>query len=189
MCRVEHHFLAGALARLPAQPWIWLSPDAGWWPDPVPAGRGVRLSRQGPGYVGDVHCDVPLPLASESVNAIVLQHLPLASSTALLAECERVLMPGGRLWVTTLNPCSPYRLRWQRQRPAAALPLRWRTALVRSGLHCGDARYLGSLWGTDGRSRGLGLLRASCVLEAEKRVGAMVGPIPAPVRWRAPVAT
>ncbi len=189
MRRIEHHYLATQLARMPAQPWLWLGPSSDWWPTPPPPGRGLRLHREGDGYLGDLRCRLPLPLPGEAVNAIVLQHAPLAGSRELIAECARVLMPGGRLWLTTLNPFSPYRLRWRRHRPDPLLLARCRHLLRESGLQYAPPHYLGPLWGEEGRGHGPALLRASCLLEAEKRVAAAVGPSAVPVGWRGQVVT
>ncbi|MCC7247407.1 MAG: hypothetical protein IT473_02170 [Lysobacter sp.] len=79
-------------------------------------GRGLRLCISAEGWRGPILCRLPLPIATESLGAVVLQHvtsLRNAGSGALLAECARALVPGGRLHLLALNPISPYRLRWQ----------------------------------------------------------------------------
>ncbi|MGV8960840.1 MAG: hypothetical protein ACOH1V_10690 [Stenotrophomonas sp.] len=191
--QLEHHHLREQLHRLPSQPWLWLSPVTGWTPSPVPAGRGIRLHAAQPegDFDGDLRCRLPLPMPGESVNAIVIQHAGSADLAALIAECSRLLMPGGRLWMTQLNACSPYRVRWQRQGVRPASLLRCRSLLQREGLLCGPVRYLGPLWSERAGVGGSALppLRAVCVLEAEKRVAGMITPVAVPVGWRGPVAT
>ncbi|WP_305805586.1 class I SAM-dependent methyltransferase [Stenotrophomonas sp. YIM B06876] len=190
--QLEHHHLREQLHRLPSQPWLWLSPTTGWTPSPLPAGRGVRLhATAGNGFQGDLRCRLPLPMPGEAVNAIVIQHADRADLAALIAECSRLLMPGGRLWMTQLNSCSPYRVRWQRHGLRPASLLRCRSLLQREGLLCGPVRYLGPLWGERAGATGSALpsLRAVCVLEAEKRVAGMTPSGVVPVGWRGPVAT
>ncbi len=192
MRAVEQAHLLEQLQGVPAQPWLWLSPCASWIPEPVPAGRGMRLSRatDGRGWQGDVRCGLPLPLPAEAVNAIVLQHAALPDLDMLFSECERVLMPGGRLWLTLLNRCSPYRAHWQWRgaRPPSAT---WcRMLLQREGLQCRAVRRLGPLWRTAAGVGAVPLLRAVCVLEFEKRTLAGLGPeVARPLGWRKPVAT
>ncbi len=191
LCVLERQLLLPQLAALPVQPWLWVAPSPGWLQDAQAAGRGLRLYRNGPGYAGDTRCALPLPLANESVNAIVLQHVTAADADALLDECERVLMPGGHLWLTSLNPFSPYRVRWRQHGLVVRTPQRLRQLLDRHGLDCGQTRYLGPLWqGEGGRARpGWAPLRAACLFHAEKRTLALPGPTPLPVRWHGTVAT
>ncbi|MBN6149248.1 hypothetical protein JR065_02750 [Xanthomonas sp. AmX2] len=195
LLQAEQPLILEALLGRPAQPWLWLSPVPSAPPPRELPGRGVRLHRTPGGFAGDLNCALPLPLSSESVNAIVLQHVAAADAAALLEECERVLMPGGQLWLFALNAMSPYRLRWRRQGLVAHHPGHWRDLLARAGLPCiDDIRYLGPVWPTRG---GVGSatsgapLRAVCVLHAEKRTAAGIGPIPvrAPVRWRGSAAS
>ncbi|MET0551096.1 MAG: hypothetical protein ABW002_17705 [Xanthomonas sp.] len=195
LLQAEQPLILDALLKRPAQPWLWLAPV----PLPPPGrelpGRGVRLHRSACGYAGDLVCTLPLPLPSESVNAIVLQHVLAADAAALLEECERILMPGGRLWLFALNAMSPYRLRWRRQGLVARPPGRWRGLLEQVGLPCVEQlRYLGPVWPTRGGvgpTTSTAPLRAVCLLQAEKRTAAGIGPIPlrAPVRWRGSVAS
>lgn len=180
------------LSARPAQPSLWLAPTAES-PAGTPANafsRRLRLWPGGGGFEGDVRCGLPLPLPSEAFGTIVIQHvLEAGGDDGLLDECMRVLAPGGRLWLFTLNPLSPYRLRWR----SAPLQVRdatgWRERLRRAGLHPSEAEddYLGPIWrtvatpaqSTPSRNR----LRAVCVLEAEKRVAALIPPAPAGRRW------
>ncbi|MGH8053315.1 MAG: hypothetical protein ACREP4_05270 [Stenotrophomonas sp.] len=179
---------------MPAQPWLWLAPSAAWLPEQAPPGRGIRLHQmgQGSGWQGEVRCGLALPLPAEAVNAIVIQHAAPADLDALLAECARVLMPGGRLWMTVLNRYSPYRAHWQWQGAQPASVARTRVLMKRQGLRCQSIGYHGPLWSQTGAAAGTSLpaLRALCVLEAEKRTEAFIGPMKASqVGWRRPMAT
>lgn len=194
MRAAEQRHLLDQVRNFPAQPWLWLAPCATWLPEESPNGRGVRLHRaaDGRGWGGDVCCALPLPLPSEAVSAIVLQHVATLELEPLLSEVARVLMPGGRLWMTLLNRYSPYRARWQWQgaRPPSATHCQLR--LRREGLRVRSIRHFGPLWSESGRAGGKALpgLRAVCVLEFEKRAAAFIGPEPVrPVGWRGPLAT
>ena len=117
----ERRWLANQLAARPARPWLWLQPEASPPADgPIRHARGLRLHDCGQGYAGSLRCALPLPLASECLGDIVLQHPQPARADALLEECARVLVEGGRLWLFLLNPWSPYRLRMAGPLPAAA---------------------------------------------------------------------
>ena len=140
---LERQLLLPQLSVLPAQPWLWIAPSACWLDDAQLGGRGLRLFRQGQGYAGDTRCALPLPLANESVNAIVLQHVTTGDADQLLDECERVLMPGGHLWLSSLNPFSPYRTHWRQHGLVVRTPQRIRLLLGRHGLECDDMRYIG----------------------------------------------
>lgn len=131
-----------------------------------------------------------MPLANESVNAIVLQHVTTGDADLLLDECERVLMPGGHLWLSSLNPFSPYRTHWRQHGLVVRTPQRIRLLLGRHGLECDDMRYLGPLWRGAGsrRPRGWGPLRAACLFHAENARWPCL-PKPLPVRWHGTVAT
>lgn len=188
---LERQLLLPALSALPTQPWLWIAPSAAWLADAQLGGRGLRLYRQGHGYAGQARCGLPLPMANESVNAIVLQHVTAGDADALLDECERVLMPGGHLWLSSLNPFSPFRARWRQHGLVVRTPQRIRQLLGRHGLECDDVRYLGPVWQGSGSRRRTGWapLRAACLFHAEKRTLALPGPTPLPVRWRGTVAT
>jgi SAM-dependent methyltransferase len=190
LLQIERRVARAALERRPAQPWLWLSSAAVGEAGP---GRGLRLRRSGDGYDGDVRCGLPLPLPSESIQAIVVQHAVGSDAAAFLEECARVLAPGGRLWLFTLNPYSPYRLRWRRRGPRAWRPERWRGLLQQAGLYCPPEAqsYLGPAWrvAEEGATPAPAPWRAVCMFEAEKRASVPLGPAPAQVRWRRPVAT
>jgi SAM-dependent methyltransferase len=190
----EHQHLLERLRSVPAQPWLWLAPSPVWLPEQAPPGRGMRLHRMPDGreWRGDLRCGLPLPLPAEAVNAIVIQHAEPADLAPLLAECARVLMPGGRLWMTVLNRYSPYRAHWQLQGARPVSVARTRVLLKRQGLRCHSIGHHGPLWSPSGGTAGttLSALRALCVLEAEKRTEALIGPIKASqVGWRRPMAT
>jgi hypothetical protein len=195
LLHAEHAGILNGLRSRPAQPWLWIGPGQPAAEKPDLQARGIRLRPEaGPAFEGDLRCALPLPLVAESVQSIVLQHVPLPGVEALLAECERILMPGGRLWLYALNPFSPYRLRWRRHGPQVLQPLRWRTLVQAAGLRClGQAGYVGAAWRIEGaleaEAAGSAPWRAVCVLEAEKRVVAPIGLTPASVGWRRPVAT
>jgi len=191
---VEQAGILAGLRSRPAQPWLWIAPVPPLDPRPDLDARGFRLRWRGTGYEGDLRCGLPLPLAAESVQSIVLQHVPVGRLDELLGECERVLMPGGRLWLYALNPYSPYRLRWQRRGLRTLRPLTWRQRVQAAGLRClGQEGYLGPAWridtGVDVQAPTPLPWRAVCVLEAEKRVAAGIGPIPATVRRLRPAVT
>lgn len=184
-----------------ALPWLWIgpaqAPDAAGDTSALPVlaqsaaetaaampsaampsaaiGRGLRLSLSTDGWSGPIRCRLPLPIATESLGAVVLQHvtsLQNAGSGALLAECARALVPGGRLHVLALNPLSPYRARWQGRGLRAADAARLRQLLRDVGLNPEPfAQGVGPQWSmelSELPQAGLGL-RAAYVQRAEKR--------------------
>jgi SAM-dependent methyltransferase len=160
-----------ALAERRGHPWLWLSPVA----QPLEVeGLGMQLHPGHDGWKGAVRCDLPLPLPSESVATVVVQHVaPIGrASRALVQECARVLIPGGRCWLYGLNPLSPYRWRWTGSGLRASEPMPWRWRLREAGLDPDPvSEGLGPRWRLDGREgsqHGLGL-RAAYLLRAEKR--------------------
>lgn len=171
----ERTAVADALAAHPVVglPWLWMSPVAD---GEAPAGRGLRLNGTGAAWDGPIVCALPLPLASESLGAIVLQHLAFITSderSRLLGECARLLVPGGRLAVFALNPLSPYRLRLRRGRPQVEDPAAWRRGMAEAGLSPeSSAQGLGPQWSpmaSPSLQSGPGL-RAAYLQRAEKRV-------------------
>ena len=169
-------------------PWLWLAPLAE--PEdapPRPDGRGLRLWASTDGWCGDARCALPLPLAGESVGTVVLQHVlaPGDAGRELLAECTRVLVPGGRLALFALNPLAPYRWRWRGSGLKASEPLVWRRRLREAGLQPEPlSQGVGPGWRQAATSRvqaGAGL-RAAYLIRAEKRAFPMT-----PVRQRRPV--
>ena len=118
---------------------------------------------------------MPLPIASEAVGTVVLQHVgdALADPATLLAECTRVLLPGGRLWLLALNPLAPYRWRWSRNGVRGLEPISWRRRLRTAGLVPEVvSQGVGPRWriaSSPDLQDGAGL-RAAFLLRAEKRV-------------------
>lgn len=170
----ERTAVADALAAHPVVglPWLWLSPIAD---GEAPDGRGLRLNGAGCGWQGPIICALPLPLASESLGAIVLQHLPFETQderSRLLEECARLLVPGGRLAVFALNPLSPYRLRLRRGRPRVEDPAGWRRGMAEVGLAPeASAHGIGPQWSpmaSPSLQSGPGV-RAAFLQRAEKR--------------------
>lgn len=171
----EVELLRLAARERPGQPGLWLQPGAIDVGDTdcldVP---GLRLHAAGDGFSGDIRCGSALPLASESCGVVVLQHLADISThpAALLAECARVLVPGGRLWLLALNPLAPYRLRWRGQGPRAAEPVTWRRRLRTAGLAPDPvSQGIGPTWAisVNGHLQDGAGLRAAFLLRAEKR--------------------
>ncbi len=163
-----HH----ALAERPGQAWLWLAPAAS---AVVTQGHGLQLLCSGQDWHGPVHCRLPLPLANQTVATVVLQHVAQGGTRgrALLDECARVLLPGGRLWLFALNPLAPYRWRWNGMGLSATEPMLWRRRLRTAGLHPDPvSQGLGPRWRIQSAptlQHGPGL-RAAYVLRAEKRV-------------------
>jgi len=168
----ETDSILAALHEREGHGWLWLATTGS---QGAPGGRGLRLTAAGSGWDGPVRCQTPLPLANESVATVVVQHAGQrgAGAGALVAECARVLVPGGRLWLYALNPVSPYRLRWTGWAVQASEPMPWRRHLREAGLQP-DAisQGVGPRWRIEtspALQQGPGL-RAAWVLRAEKRV-------------------
>ena len=167
---VEGTAMARVLTIGPALPWAWLGVADAAPPEPGDR-RGVLLRRDGRGFTGSVRCALPLPIASESLGALLLQHLldDGVAADALLGECERVLAPGGTLWLATLNPWSPYRARWLGTGLRARDPGHWQAALRRAGfaLDSVSLQWLGPHWRPAHGEAGIGAadrLRAGMAL-------------------------
>jgi SAM-dependent methyltransferase len=171
-----------ALAERPALPWLWLGPV-----EQVTRvdGDGLHLVASGDGWSGAAHCGLPLPLASESIGVVVLQHVAArgAAGRGLFAECARVLAPGGRLWVFALNPLAPYRWRWRGAGLGASEPLTWRRRMRDAGLAPEPvSQGLGPRWqvGVAHEPQNGPGMRAAYAIRAEKRAWPLT-----PVRQRA----
>lgn len=172
--------VARVLAACPALPWLWLGIPAAVPPN---APRGVRLHLSASGFSGDLRCALPLPVASECFGAIFLQHAldDGHAGQAMLDECARLLAPGGTLWLATLNPWSPYRVRWTGSGLRARSPGRWQAALRRAGFTPGSIRlqWLGPQWQPSAAEAGVGLadrFRGGVALSAGKQVQAVIPP-------------
>lgn len=191
---VEHaataRVLAGATAAAPG--WLWLGVP-GATPPESERRRGLLLRRGVDGFGGDVRCALPLPLASESLGVVLLQHVldDATPGDPLLEECERVLAPGGVLWLAVLNPWSPYRMRWARSGLHAHDPGRWQRRLRRAGFAVDSLslQWLGPRWRSAHGDVGVGAadrLRAGVALTVSKRTLAIVPPAPLrKLRWQA----
>mgnify|MGYP000983197614 CR=1 FL=1 len=184
--------LQALAARVP-QPWLWLAPPgepAALPPDAPP--RGLLLRRgEGDALTGPVRCNLSLPLPTETMGMVVVQHVQEAEGgEALLEECARVLQPGGRLCLFALNPFSPYRLRWRKSGLAVRDPAGWQERLREHGLTpLGPASPCGPVWRGAQPARWPAGLRAACLVQAEKRVANLIPPAPARRAWRAAPAS
>jgi hypothetical protein len=190
----EQALIGSAMASRPAQQhWLWLAPR-----EPRPGildlpRRTLVLHRQQEGFSGALRCGLELPLPDESIGNLVLQHALDDGVGGLLDECARVLEPGGRLWLFTLNPWSPYRARWRHSGLQARDPQAWRRTLRSLGLqpHADAVGYLGPVWRMpSGDPANLAKprssrLRAVCLLEFEKRSAALIPPAPVARQWQA----
>ncbi len=188
---VEAVAMTRVLAIGPALPWAWLGVAGATAPEANDR-PGLRLQRDGGGLTGAVRCALPLPIANEALGAVLLQHLldDGVSAGHLLAECERVLAPGGTLWLATLNPWSPYRARWLGTGLKARNPGHWQAALRRAGfaLDSVSLQWLGPIWTPASGEAGIGAadrLRAGVALTISKRVHAAIPPRPLrSLRWQ-----
>lgn len=186
----EQSLIGAAMAsRAVQQPWLWLAPPA---PGPgtfeLPR-RTLLLHRLQDRFSGSLHCGLPLPLPNESIGNLIVQHALDDGVDGLLDECARVLEPGGRLWLFTLNPWSPYRARWRHSGLVARDVQGWRRTLRGLGLQAcaGGVAYLGPVWRmSSGPAQSTsGRLRAVCLMEFEKRSAALIPPAPVARQWQA----
>ena len=137
--------------------------------------RELALVVRDGAFHGPLRCGLPLPLSSDSVGTVVLQHVadgPVVPAVAL-EEAARVLVPGGRLWLLALNPLAPYRWRWSGRGPVASEPVAWRRRLRAAGLEPeAVSQGVGPRWDILPNAtlqQGAGM-RAAFLLRAEKRV-------------------
>jgi SAM-dependent methyltransferase len=181
---------AAMIARPALQPWLWVGPMLSMPQDPATfPPRSLVLGRSGARFAGSLRCGLPLPLPNESVGNVILQHALDGSDDGLLEECERVLEPGGRLWLFTLNAWSPYRARWRRNGLVVRDVPAWQKSLRALGLQpCGrEVDHLGPVWRPSADTTHSAVpdrLRAACLLEAEKRTAAIIPPAPVKRHWR-----
>ncbi|SFK76722.1 Methyltransferase domain-containing protein [Lysobacter sp. cf310] len=189
---VESAAMARVLAGCQAMPWAWIGVDATSPPGGTST-RGVRLRRQGLGFDGAFRSVLPLPLASEALGAVLLQHVldDGIDPMPLLDECARVLAPGGTLWLAALNPWSPYRARWARSGLHAYNTGAWQSMLRGAGFAADSVslQWLGPLWRPAHGAVGIGAadrLRAGIGLTVSKRVHALIPPARLRnLRWQA----
>ncbi|MGY0558276.1 MULTISPECIES: hypothetical protein [unclassified Lysobacter] len=179
------------LDACPAMPWLWIGVPAAV--PPVAGRRGIVLHRNQHDLVGTVRCALPLPLATETCGAVLLQHAldDGDGGLALLEECARVLAPGGTLWLATLNPWTPYRFRWMGTGLRARDPGRWQRVLRQTGFSGSSIRlqWLGPHWRVGTGETGVAAVdrfRAAMAFTVSKRVLASVTPTPLrQLRWQA----
>ncbi|MFC0677547.1 hypothetical protein ACFFGH_06770 [Lysobacter korlensis] len=174
--------LSSATAAAPG--WLWLGVP-GATPPESDRRRGLLLRPGASGLEGDVRCSLPLPIASESLGVVLLQHVldDAAPGDPLLDECSRVLGPSGVLWLAVLNPWSPYRARWLRSGLRAHDPGRWQRRLQRAGFAVDSLglQWLGPRWRSAHGDVGVGAvdrLRAGVALTISKRTHAVIPPAP-----------
>lgn len=169
LAAAQSPLLLRCLASRPHQPMLWLGPGAGW-PAPRPQiARLLALHGDGRRYAGDLCATLPLPLANASIGTLVLQHPPAPHAAALLADCQRLLLPGGVvLLVVGRRVCTSRVL--HPGLPLWAAPAGgWRGLLADNGLQLRAVHRF---------DPGLPLSGACVVLEAEKRTLAPIGPRP-----------
>lgn len=181
----EADALRQAFAERRGPPWLWLSPSAQALVTPD---SGIVLRGHGQGFSGDVRCGTSLPLASEAIATVILQHAAEEGLAwqELLEECARVLLPGGRLWVFALNPLSPYRRHWLGDGVRVVEPVTWRRRMRIHGLQPeAVSQGVGPRWRTapaPDLQTGAGI-RAAYLLRAEKRVAPLTPVRQRAVRW------
>jgi len=169
MATAQSGLLLQCLARRPHLPVLWLAPHPGWPVRQHPCGRSIVLHGNGQQWRGDLQAALPLPLANASIGTIVLQHPPAAQAAALLADCQRLLLPGGVLLLVVGRRMCPGRVLHPGLPLWAAPAGGWRGALAASGLQLRAVHRFG---------KGLQLSDACVALEAEKRTLAPIGPRP-----------
>ncbi|WP_330969765.1 methyltransferase domain-containing protein [Lysobacter sp. A3-1-A15] len=132
-------------------------------------------------FAGDLRCELPWPIASDTVGMVLVQHAAeeVRDPRMLLDECARVLVPGGTLWLSVLNPLSPFRGRWWRGGLHASALGTWQSRLRRSGLvpDSLSVQWLGPYWRTDRHDSGVAArdrLRAAVAITVVKRVHAAI---------------
>ncbi|HRQ64392.1 MAG TPA: methyltransferase domain-containing protein [Xanthomonadaceae bacterium] len=161
---------------------LLLAPDASHFPELAPPMVGLRLRiGRGARLDGDLIASAEdLPLPSDSMALVVVQYaLRADQAEAVLAECARVLAPGGVALVMGINPLSLWRL-WSRRHAAGATPgaSACRRILAREDVETLQVRHFGpflpigradAAGEATRESRWLGPLRASFLLIARKQ--------------------
>lgn len=130
----EEGVLRQALHERPGLPSLWLAAQHALIDGET--GFCLRLAENNGDFAGDIRCGSDLPIASEAVGTVILQHVAEARDdlSGLLEECVRVLVPGGRLWVFALNPLGLYRWRWSGNGLRSCEPVTWRRRMRAHGL-------------------------------------------------------
>jgi len=185
----EQALISGALVTRPAlSPWLWLAPCAAAADEVQLPPGSLRLHRDGTGLAGSARCALPLPLPNESIGNLILQHVLDEPGDQLLEECVRTLEPGGRVWLFTLNPWSPYRARWTGSGLSPHGPQDWRQRLRGLGLQpcAAEISYIGPVWQPEAGAEPTSVdrLRAACLLQVEKRTAAPIPPAPVKAEWQ-----
>lgn len=115
-----------------------------------------------------------LPFTDAAFSVVVLHHAHefCAAPLSLLADCSRLLIPGGRLLISGFNPFAWSRLRWRREftDKADLRSVAWmRSQLRQLDMSCARTRYLP--WSDSYMENHLPLaqLHAIYLLEASKR--------------------
>ena len=183
----EHSQAQAALRERPAQEWLWLAPvveavaghesASGHCLFPADWDRAQRYA-------------TPFSIPAESLGTVVLQHVADGAwDAALLEECRRLLVPGGRLWLFALNPLAPYRWNWRGTGLGGTEPVIWRRRLHRAGfVPEAVSQGIGPRWSPqadDAPQSGAGI-RAAYLLRAEKRAAGLT---PIRSRRRQPLRT
>ena len=168
-----------ARGERPAQAWLWLAPLAA-----MATGQGGYCLAPEPGsWSLAQRFATPFSIPAESLGTVVLQHVADGAwDPALLAECRRLLAPGGRLWLFALNPLAPYRWNWRGTGLGGTEPVAWRRRLRRAGFAPEPVSLgIGPRWSpqVDAFPQSGAGIRAAYLLRAEKRALGMT-----PVRTR-----
>jgi len=166
----ERAQVEAALRERPAQEWLWLAPVADAVAGYESAG-GLCLFPAD--WDRSQRYAVPFSIPAESLGTVVLQHVADgARDPALLAECRRLLAPGGRLWLFVLNPLAPYRWNWRGTGLGGTEPVVWRRRLRRAGFAPEPVSLgIGPRWNpqVDAVLQSGAGIRAAYLLRAEKR--------------------
>lgn len=190
--RSEDEAVRQAMRERPGMPSLWLTPQ--YAKIDAEAGICVRLAQDGDLFTGDARCGATLPIASEAVGTVILQHVAEACRDwpELLQECARVLIPGGRLWVLALNPLGLYRARWSGNGLRSCEPVTWRRRMRAHGLQPEPVSLgLGPRWRVQAlpdQQTGAGS-RAAYLLRAEKQVIPLTRVRQPTLRWQPSLPT